>query len=480
MAIKQGLCVIFIHVKPFKIRKSTPKTRRKTCNTMAKFKLTLDKRADHTTKDGKFPLVLRIAHKSKTRDIGFDIHLRDDQFDEVTGRITGIQNSVRNTKRVQKIYGDVDLWLDENKASIKLWEIAMLKDQTERRFFKKQSELNILEHSAKVLYRFASEGKYSTASTYEDALKAFVKYRIKKAHKDDLVMIKTLFDQKAKETWTVLEDFCKYDMPIKAINAEFAKDFKAYMSNRGNSVNTVRIHLRSLQSILSDAEKSYDELKGHKPFEGIKKTSVPNAPIVLTMEEISSIRDLSSEFEKGSSQFHVCNYFFFMFNNMGMNFIDLALAKVAQFDGERFNYTRKKTEEEGDNFSIKQNEENLKILHYYSKGKEKDQYLFPIVPEGTPEHRVFRVKKDKAHWFNKHMKQIAAQLGIEKNVTTYAARDTWTNIGLGMGIDIRKISSGLGHSSVHVTEKHYSQRIQEKILDEINDQITSPELRQVS
>ncbi len=448
---------------------------------MAKVKITLDTRLNCQDKEGKFPLVLRIGHKSKTRDIGFNIHLLEDQFDEVSHRISGIQNSVRHSKRVQKIYSDIDLWLDENKAEIKLWDIAQVKAQLERRFFKKQSDLNLLQHSAKVLYRLASDGKYSTASTYEDALKVLVKYRMQKARQDDQTLIKTLFDQKTNDAWSVLENFRKYDMPIKAISAEFAKDFKAYMSNRGSSVNTVRIHLRSLQSILSDAEKSYDELKGHKPFEGIKKTSIPNAPIVLTMDEISSIRDLSSEFEKESSKFHVCNYFFFMFNNMGMNFIDLALAKVAQFEGERFNYTRKKTEEEGDNFSIKQNEENLKILQYYSKGKEKDHYLFPIIPEGTPEHRVFRVKKDKAHWFNKHMKQIAAQLGIEKNITTYAARDTWTNIGLGMGIDIRKISSGLGHSSVHVTEKHYSQRIQEKILDEINDQITSSKsLRQAS
>ncbi len=68
------------------------------------------------------------------------------------------------------------------------------------------------------------------------------------------------------------------------------------------------------------------------------------------------------------------------------------------------------------------------------------------------------------------MKQIAEQTGIEKNIATY----TWTNISLGMGIDIRKISSGLGHSSVAITEKHYSQMIQEKILDEVNALITAP------
>jgi len=75
-------------------------------------------------------------------------------------------------------------------------------------------------------------------------------------------------------------------------------------------------------------------------------------------------------------------------------------------------------------------------------------------------------------WFNKHLRSLAAKADIPKDVTSYSARDTWTNIGLGMGIDIRKISAGLGHSSIEVTNKHYGASIQEKILDEINLRIT--------
>ena len=35
---------------------------------------------------------------------------------------------------------------------------------------------------------------------------------------------------------------------------------------------------------------------------------------------------------------------------MGMNFTDVLLAKVNQFDGERFSYIRKKTERKGETF----------------------------------------------------------------------------------------------------------------------------------
>ncbi len=447
---------------------------------MTKVKIALDTRKSSQDKDGNFPLVLRISHKSKTRDIGFDIHIAKDNFIElevaegekksVYFQIKGVSNSVRKTKRIQKTYSDVDLWLDENKGEIKLWPINLLKENIEKKFFNKQSQLSLLQHGAKMLCRFHAEKRFSTASSYEDALKVLVKYKKKLARKDDIEQIKDLFNKSSSEAFTVNSEFASYDMPIKAFNVEFAKDFKAYLAQRFSSKNSVNIHLRSLQAILNDAEKTYEELKGHKPLESFKKSSTANAPVVLTNEEVAAIR--KSSYPEDSSKFDVRNYFLFMFNNMGMNFYDIAIARVHQFDGERFNYTRKKTESEGDFFSIKQSQENLGIINYYAKGKKPDSYIFPIIPEDRIGEEIFRAKRDKLKWFNNNIKKIATDLGIEKNLSSYAPRDTWTNLGLQMGIDIRKISSGLGHSSVEVTQKHYSQMIQEKILDEINAQIT--------
>ena len=381
-------------------------------------------------------------------------------------------NSVRYTKRVKKTLSDVDLWIDENKAEIKLWNIAKLKDQIEKRFFNKQSELHLFEHATQVFNRFRLKRKFSTISSYEGGLKALAKFNMRKAGKDDQVIIKSLFNYNAKKGYTVKDEYQPFDMALKAMDRNFVKDLEAYMSNRFNSKNSVNIHLRSIQSIVNDAEKSFDELKGHKPLEGIKKTSTANVPVVLTLDEINRIRNLRAEFEEAGTKWHMINFFLFMFNNMGMNFMDLALSKVDWFDGERFNYTRKKTEEEGDDFSIKQNDENLKIIAYYSKCKDKDDHLFPIISMDTPPERIFKEKQQKAKLFCKHFNAIASAAEIDKNITTYTARDTWTNMGLSMGIDIRKIQKGLGHASVQTTEKHYQKNLQFKFLDEINDLIT--------
>lgn len=103
--------------------------------------------------------------------------------------------------------------------------------------------MNVLEHGAKVFYRFNSEGRYSTAYTYEDALKIFVKCQMKCAKKDDHVIIKSLYD-KNRDGFSVKDDYIDYDLQIKAFNVEFAKDFKAYLGQRMKAKNSVGIHFK--------------------------------------------------------------------------------------------------------------------------------------------------------------------------------------------------------------------------------------------
>ncbi len=435
---------------------------------MATIKITFDKRTDHTTIDNKFPLVLRIGHARKTRDIPFNLHLKEDQYDFSTGKITGILNAVRHTKRTRKTYSDVDLWLDENEGEIKKWEMNRLKSEIEQRFFKKSQSRTILNHGAKYLYRLRMEGRFSTASSYEDALKSLIKYRRQLKGIEDN-KIKTLFEIR-EDKMIPLEEFKVLDMEIKAIDYGFSKDFKAYLTNRYASKNTPAIYLRSLQAIMNDAGKTFEDLKDHKPLSNIKKKSHANAPAPIDLNDIHKIRTL--ELEPNTAIWDNRNYLLFMFNNMGMNFFDMAILKRFQFEDNRIKYFRKKTHYEGDYFSVLQSDESLKIIQHYLKGQTDNEYLFPIIPENTSPERLHKVNKGKVKIFNEYAARIAALSGIKKKITTYTLRDTWTNIGLDMGIDIRKISSGLGHSSVQVTEKHYGKSVSEKILDEINAKIT--------
>ncbi|MCK5677037.1 MAG: phage integrase SAM-like domain-containing protein [Flavobacteriaceae bacterium] len=437
---------------------------------MATIKITFDKRASNTTKDNKYPLVLRIGHKRKTRDIPFNLHLKKNQYDFNTNKILGILNAVRHTKRTRKMFSDVDLWIDENEGRIKNWEMERLKQEIEQRFFKKSPSRTILNYGGVYLYRLRMENRFSTASSYEDALKALIKFRKHLKGQDDTILIKTLYQIK-DDKMIHLEDYENLDMEIKAMDYGFLRNFKAYMSNRFKSKNTPAIHLRSLQAIMNDACKVFEDLKDHKPLSSIKKQSFENAPAPITLDNINTIRNLKLEFD--TPIWHNRNYLLFMFNNMGMNFFDMAIVKRFQFEDNRIKYIRKKTHNEGDYFSVLQNNESLKIINYYLNEQKDNDYLFPIIPKTTTPERLHVVNNAKVKTFNKYAAKIAALAGISIKITTYTLRDTWTNIGLDLGIDIRKISSGLGHSSVQVTEKHYGKSVSEKILDEINAKITT-------
>ncbi|TLP75693.1 tyrosine-type recombinase/integrase [Maribacter sp. ACAM166] len=436
---------------------------------MATIKITFDKRSSNTIIGNKYMLVLRISHNRKTRYISLNLHLKENQFNPTTGNITGIINSVRHTKRIRKIYSEVDLWLAEHEGEIKHWDMNKLKQEIEQLYFNKSPSRTILNHGAKYLNRLRMEGRFSTASSYEDALKSLIKYRRYLKGMEDL-KIKTLYEI-IEDKLIPLEEFKNLDMEIKAIDYGFSKDFKAYLINRYASKNTPAIFLRSLQAIMNDAGKTFVDLKEHKPLSNIKKKSHANAPAPIDLEDIHKIRTL--ELVPHTPIWDNRNYLLFMFNNMGMNFFDMAVLKRFQFTENRIKYFRKKTHYEGDYFSVLQNEESLEIVNHYLNGQDDNDYLFPIIPKETSPERLFKVNKGKVQIFNKYAKRIAALAVIDKKITTYTLRDTWTNIGLDMGIDIRKISSGLGHSSVQVTEKHYGKSVSEKILDEINAKITN-------
>lgn len=436
---------------------------------MAKVKLTLDKRKSNTTKEGKFPLVIRISHQRKSRDIPLNLHVKKSQFNERTGKISGIENSGSKNIEVKKLNSDIEYWIDKNSFKIKNWEIARLKDEIERLFLGKQIALKLLNHGATYLSRLRLKKSFSTASSYEDALKSFVKYQKLLRKQDDKESISTLFNIENNKL-SVKEDFQKLDIQITDFDTTYARDFEAYLINKYSSKNTPRIFLRSIQAIMNDAIEAYPDLRNHNPMRGIKKQSVSNHIQPLNIQQINKIRELKLKVD--SQIWHNRNYLLFMFNNQGCNFFDISTMKLSQFVDGNIRYFRRKTQEEGQYVNIEQSDEALKILKHYIQSKKADDYIFPLIPKNTQEQDIFKVNKGKVKIFNEYAKKIAEQANIKTKITSYTIRDSWANIGLDLGVDIRNISAGLGHSSINTTEKHYAQKVKEARMNAANKKIT--------
>ena len=73
---------------------------------------------------------------------------------------------------------------------------------------------------------------------------------------------------------------------------------------------------------------------------------------------------------------------------------------------------------------------------------------------------------------NEHMKQIAAQLGICKPVTTYYARHSFATILKNSGVSTEFISEALGHTSLETT-KNYLAGFEQDAIRKTTDVLTS-------
>ena len=185
----------------------------------------------------------------------------------------------------------------------------------------------------------------------------------------------------------------------------------------------------------------------------------------LSKEKIAAIRNLN--YQKSTNLWHTKNYLLSMFNCRGMNLIDLAKLKVKDIGENRIYYGRSKT---GDPLSVKITLEFARILAFYLKDKEKNDFIFPIGYDGSVE-KFTKYKSDR-RLVNKLLKRIAEDAGIEEKITSYYIRHSWATIAKNMGISTEIISEGLGHHSIKTTEI-YLRSFDNSVLDDANDLIVA-------
>ena len=142
--------------------------------------------------------------------------------------------------------------------------------------------------------------------------------------------------------------------------------------------------------------------------------------------------------------------FIFSYLCGGINFTDIAnLTKANIIEGTRLHYIRQKT---GKLIKIGLSEEAMKIIERYAT--ESKGYLFPILNANL--HKTPLQKQNRIHKIlgkvNTNLKLIAAQLGVEGNLTTYVARHSFASVLKKSGVNIALISEALGHSDIATTQ----------------------------
>ena len=242
------------------------------------------------------------------------------------------------------------------------------------------------------------------------------------------------------------------EIPFSAIDVAWLNKYEKWLRSKGNKETTMSLMFRTLRSAYNKAIESKCARKSDYPFNDYRiskfdvsteKRAIAKADVLKFSTDVHSI---------GKQQYVQLSKDIFIFSYLcgGINFTDIAnLTKDNIIEGKRLHYIRQKT---GKLIKLGLSEEALQIIKRYAV--ESKGYLFPIL--NAQLHKTPLQKQNRIHKMlgkvNKNLKLLAAQLGVEANLTTYVARHSFASVLKKSGVNIALISEALGHSDLTTTQ----------------------------
>lgn len=242
------------------------------------------------------------------------------------------------------------------------------------------------------------------------------------------------------------------EIPFSAIDVAWLNKYEKWLRSKGNKETTMSLMFRTLRSAYNKAIDSKCSRKSDYPFNNYRiskfdvsteKRAIAKADILKFSTDVRSI---------GKQQYVQLSKDIFIFSYLcgGINFTDIAnLTKDNIIEGKRLHYIRQKT---GKLIKLGLSEEAIQIIRRYAV--ESKGYLFPIL--NAQLHKTPLQKQNRIHKMlgkvNKNLKLLAADLGVEANLTTYVARHSFASVLKKSGVNIALISEALGHSDLTTTQ----------------------------
>lgn len=92
--------------------------------------------------------------------------------------------------------------------------------------------------------------------------------------------------------------------------------------------------------------------------------------------------------------------------------------------------------------------------YWGNKDKNPNNYIFHILEHGVSALRQVELTELFVQSINDWMKKIKTKLGIEKKVTTYVARHSFSTVLKRSGVSTEFIQESLGHTDIRTTENY--------------------------
>tara|TARA_R110002072_G_scaffold287464_4_gene453129 strand:+ start:572 stop:1786 length:1215 start_codon:yes stop_codon:yes gene_type:complete len=366
---------------------------------------------------GKCCVKIRVTYNRIRKYYSTGYYLLPKEFNQ-------IMNGMRRDARQYEIKTDLDKYL--NKANEVIRSLTAFNFDDFKIYFLDKRNANISVSFAfdEYIKELISVERLGTASSYQCAINSFEKF--------------------------------KKNLTFGEITATFLYSYETWMIKKNRSITTVGFYVRCLRAIYNLQNFPHSMY----PFGlGKNKYKIPsprNIKKALSIEEINTIYSYPAK--ANSAKDRAKDYWIFLYLTGGMNVKDFCMLKWSDIEDSMITYQRAKTKSstsEKKLITLDLKKEAIEIIKKWSQPSiVDDSYIFPHLRQGMSAVQQRNVYQSLTKRINKHVKEIAKELEINKNVTTYVARHSFATVLKRAGAKTEMISELLGHSSTKVTENY--------------------------
>jgi len=396
--------------------------------------------------NGAFPVKLRVYSPAGNKEIGLGINILKSDWDEVNQIILPSDpNFKANSSKLHMAKAKVErrLILAEEDDEV-LHPDTLIAHIAKK--IEPKNKVTIRMFSNNLIEGMKKAGRAGHAMAYRGAVNSIINYTGNEQLRFEDV------------TYKLLD---KYNMDMLSGGVkEGSKPLK---------VNAIAAYLRSFRAIYNKAIKAEVVDAKHYPFSKFAIETEETISRALSLAEIQAI--MTCELQVDTPIWHNRNYFILSFCLIGMNFADLFTLSPGAVEDGRLVYRRSKT---GRIYNIGISQRVKQLLDYYSKqpSKNDNRFVLPTLPYSQDALITHNHIKQICKVCNEHLKRIAKDCGINKNVSTYWGRYTWANLAkkeLKLSNDL--IADALGHQYGNKVTGIYLDSYSNEAIDDANNQV---------
>lgn len=396
-------------------------------------KIFLDER--YTKRNGERAIKIRITLDRKSLEMPVGYSVLPEYWNEKTSSVKSSCKSIKNVMRLNNRIKKIRI--DAEDKIIKLQDNGLISSMTMKQIkahvLNKLEEKQLLQFTDEIISELKVSGRVGNARVYQTLRNSIDSY------------------------------LDKTDIPLRSVTYLWLKSYEAWYLGRGNSVNGLSVHMRTLRAVINRAIKQDLLSQDDYPFTNYSLKTVKTKKRAISKEELDLIKGFVP---KTIQQGRAKDYFLMSFYLMGASFIDLAFLKLRDIKHGRIEYRRKKT---GKLHTIKITPSLHALLEKYTKDKNPDDFILNVI-KSTDVNQQYINARDELKRYNKRIRDIGKICGIPTPLSSYVARHSFATIAKFKDVPISVISQALGHSNAETTEIYLAE-FGNDIMDKYNEQI---------